>query len=313
MKKDIRNIVVSLLLMALLAACSPKGTPAGSGQSPLAKLSRDTLDNYSAIFEIQFTGPVNWIYQLRTRKSPALQEANLFIHGIDKSQNPGDVRIVTDQTTTWMIGPGTDNECVQFPNNQGMDPTMIYPETLVYGVDLSSLLKLVGEGKVGNRTATHYTGSGLTVGKWQDAQVDIWLDKASQALLRFSMQAAGEDAFFGTGTGTMKAYYEVDGFDKPQIEPVAGCEIGAPLPDTATMLVRLPGMASFETTDEVENLASFYQAALPPQGWAESEPPAQSEGSTILSYTRGVENLEIHLEGTVAGGSSVMLLFLPSQ
>lgn len=312
MKLEIR-LIVSLLLIMMLAACSPAANPVQSSQAALASLDRDALGSYTAIFEIQFSGPTNWVYQLRTRTAGSLREGNLLLQGIDKSQNPGDVRIVTDQTTTWMIGPGTDNECVQFPSNQGMDPAMIYPETLVSGADLSGMLTLAGEEKVGNKTALHYSGAGLTVGAWQDARIDVWLEKASLALVRFNMQAAGEDSFFGTGPGTLKARYEVDSFDKPTIEPVAGCEIGAPLPETASGLVRLPGMASFETTDAVDAMAAFYQAALPPQGWAESEPPAQSEGSTILSYTRGAENLEIHLEGTVEGTSKVKLIFLASQ
>lgn len=308
MKKEFRLIVL-MLLITLLAACSP----APSKPASLADLDRDGLGSYSAIFEIQFSGPTNWIYQLRTRASDQMREGNLFIQGIDKSQNPGDVRIVTDQTTTWMIGAGTDNECVQFPNDQGMDPAMIYPETLISVADMARLLTLAGEEKIGNKTALHYTGAGLTVGNWQDARVDVWQDKASQALLRFSMQASGEDAFFGTGTGTLKVRYEVDSFTRPSIEPVAGCEINAPLPKTASGVVRLPGMASFETTDGSDVMAAFYQAGLPPAGWAEREPPAQSDGSTILSYIRGAENLEIHLEGTVEGGTKVKLIFLQTQ
>ncbi len=312
MKKSFR-ILYSLLLVIVLAACSSAPASTTAKQSPLAGISRDALGSYSSIFEIQFSGSTNWVYQLRTRRSAALREDNLFIQGVDPSQNPGDVRVVTDQTTTWMIGPGTDNECVQFPNGQGMDPSMIYPETLLSAADMSRLLTLVGEEKVQNKTALHFSGAGLTVNGWQDARVDVWQEKTSQALLRFTMQATGEDAFFGTGTGTLKARYEVDSFEEPAIKPVAGCEIGVPLPKTATLLVRLPGMASFETTDPMDAVAAFYQSALPPQGWTESESPAQSEGSILLSYARGAETLEMHAQGTAEGGSKVTLIFLNAQ
>lgn len=311
MKNRYPSLILSLLLIAVLAACSPTST--GTGKTPLENLSRDALDGYSSIFEIQFAGNTNWIYQVRTRKSSTLREENLFIQGIDKSQNPGDIRMVTDETTTWMTGPGTDNECVQFPNNQGMDTTLIFPETLVPVDKMSSLLTLAGEEKLGSKTALHYTGAGLAVGGWKDAKVDVWQDKTSQALLRFTMQASGEDAFFGTGAGSLKARYEMDGFDQPTIEPVSGCEVGAPLPETATLLVRLPGMSSFETSDSMDTMVAFYQSAVPPQGWTESEPLAQSATSAVLSYSRNAENLEIHVESTAEGGSKVKLIFLQSQ
>jgi len=321
MKKGFR-ILYSLLLMAVLAACSsvPASTTTAATtattaaqQGPLPGLSRDALGSYSSIFEIQFSGSTQWVYQLRTRKSAALREENLVIQGVDPSQNPGDVRMVTDQVTTWMIGPGTDNQCVQFPNGQGMDPSMIYPDTLLSVADMSRLLTLAGEEQVGNKTALHFSGAGLAVNGWQDARVDVWQEKTSQALLRFTMQATGEDIFFGTGTGTLQARYEVSSFEEPTIEPVAGCEVGVPLPETATLLVRLPGMASFETIDPMDAVAAFYQSALPPQGWTASEPPAQSETSIVLSYTRGAENLEIHAESTAEGSSKVKLIFLNAQ
>ena len=113
-----------------LLLCAPLGN-AGPGRQCGQCSYRDAAASYSAEFHIQFNGVKNWSYLLRTCKSPTLREINLHIEGLENTQNPGDIRMVTDNTTTWMTGEGTDQQCVQFPNGKGMDPTFIYPELLI--------------------------------------------------------------------------------------------------------------------------------------------------------------------------------------
>jgi hypothetical protein len=315
-------LFLTLFGIILFSGCStPAANPtdapgqsqgAGPAAPTFTALNRDVLKSYASTFEVQFEGPTSWTYQLKTRKSAALREVSLHIEGIDKAKNPGDVRLVTDGTTSWMIGPGTDNECVQFPNNQGMDPTLLYPEMLVSQAELASLFKYIGEEQVANTTSLHFAGKAPTVSGWSDAQVDAWQDKSSRALLKFSMQAGGKDKFFGTGDGRLKATYEASGLGAA-IEPVKGCEISVPLPDSAALFVRLPGMASFDSTASVEEIAAFYLTQLPAQGWAEKAPAAANEGATILSYQKGAEQVEVHIELDPAGGSKVKLLFIDSQ
>ncbi len=321
MKK--RSVVIILLLALLIAACSPKPSTsstsggkqqgAGSAKETFTDLNREKFSSYLSRFRVQFDGDASWGYQLQTRKSPTLREINLHIEGIEKSANPGDVRMVTDGKTSWMIGPGTDNECVQFPNGQGMDPTLIYPEMLLPGDSLAGLLKLAGNEPIGGIASQHYTGSAPTAGNWKDVSVEVWQDPGSRGLLRFTMQASGTDPFFGKGAGKLTAYYEAGALDVAAIEPVKGCEISVPLPDPVEMYVRLPGMASFESNSGLEQMQSFYQTELPKANWTEKEPPAQSEGVTILSYQRNYESVEIHIEALTDGGSKVKLLFILGQ
>ena len=326
-------ITFSLLLMILMAACSsPKATPQASGlpglpastvsqttgptsepQVGLAGLNRDKLSSYSSLFVIQFEGAKPWTYRIKTRKSPTLREISLHIDGITGKDNPGDVRLVTDGVTSRMSGAGTDNECVQFPDNLGMDPKWIYPESVVSIEDMTAQLKYVGEEKIAGTTSVHYAVSGATVGKWNNVSIDVWQEKISRTLLQFHMQAAGEDPFFGTGAGKLNAQYNVAGLDVAAIQPVGGCEISVPLPDTANNFIRLPGMASFESPASIDDMKNFYQSKLPADSWAEKDPPSQADGSTILSYKRNADEVEIHIEDGTSGGSKVKLIFIKAQ
>ncbi len=279
----------------------------------LRMLNRDQLASYAATFEVSFEGATPWKYQLKTRKSPTLRETNLHIEGINGAQNPGDVRMVTNGTTSWMIGPGTDQECVQFPNNQGMDPTLIYPETLFGSQDLPALMKLVGEEKVAGAASLHYQARAVAINGWENAQVDIWQEKNSKTLIQFTMQATGEDPFFSSGTGKLSARYDVSGMGSAPIEAVKGCEIDVPLPDSATKIVRLPGIASFESSQSREEIQSFYQSRLPQENWVEKNALAQTAEAVVISYQRDAESVEIRIADAPSQGTQVKLLFMPEQ
>jgi hypothetical protein len=302
--------LIILCCAILITSCvRPWGTPAPA--RPM--LVRDAASSYSAEFHIQFTGVKSWSYLLKARKSPTLREINLHIEGLEKTQNPGDIRMVTDNTTTWMTGEGTDQQCVQFPNREGMDPTFIYPESLVSVMDLGNVVKLVGEEQLDDVTVLHFHAAGASSGPWRDATIDLWQEKGTGMLRQFKMTAAGDDPFFATGSGNMDAIYVAGPLGSDSIEPVTGCEISVPLPEAIGMFVRFPGMASFESKSSVEELVQFFQATLPGQNWIEKEPPLKVEGATVLSYQHGAEEVEIQVEVNPAGGSSVKLLFTQTQ
>ncbi len=320
-------LILFLLLLAPACAGPADGPPssrtadpaggstqnASPGKPAFTDLNRDTYSSYSSKFEVRFDGPQPWRYELQTRRSPALREFNLHMEGFDRAANPGDVRIVTDGKTSWMIGPGTDEQCVQFPNNQGMDPTLLFPDMLVPNKNLAALLAYQGEESIGGIAALHYSGSAPAVGDWKDAQIDIWQDKAGRGLLRFTMQASGADPFFGKGAGKLTAQYEASALDVAEIAPVQGCEISVPLPDSAAMFVRLPGLASFESPAGLEEMRKFYQTRLAQGNWSEKEPPEQGDGVVVLSYQRDGEAVEIQIETVTGGGTKVKLIFLEEK
>jgi len=312
MNKKSSTFILILLGLFVISACTPvSGTPAQDPNQPI--LSRDAAGSYSAEFHLQFNGVKPWSYLLKTRKSPTLREINLHIEGLQSAQNPGDIRMVTDNATIWMIGEGTDQQCVQFPNGQGMDPTFIYPESLVSLTELGGALKPESEEQLAGVTVLHFRATGASSGPWRDATIDIWQEKGSGMLRKFSMTATGEDPFFATGSGKLTALYNAGPLGSEAINPVAGCEISVPLPEAISKFVLLPGMASFESKSSVDELVKFFQTTLPGQNWVEKEPPAQAKGNTVLSYQRGAEGVEIQVELNPAGGSSVKLSFIQGQ
>jgi hypothetical protein len=310
-----KKLPISILIFCCviaISACTPApGTQAPNANRPV--LERDAAESYSAEFHMQFNGAEAWSYSLKTRKSPALREINLHIEGLPELQNPGDIRLVTDNATTWMSGPGTDEQCLQFPNGQGMDPTFIYPESLISLPALGGALKLVGEEQLNGFLVLHFRADGTASGPWKDAAIDLWQEQGSGMLRQFTLIASGEDPFFTAGSGKLEASYKSGPLGSEAISPVAGCEIGVQLPEEVSMFVRLPGMASFESKSSSEELVKFFQAALPGQNWVEKEAPVQAEENTVLSYQRGTEGVEIHIETNPAGGSTVKLLFMQGE
>jgi hypothetical protein len=304
--------ILILVCIFVISACGPvSATPAQNANQPL--FERDAAGSYSAVFHMQFSGAKNWVYQLKIHKTAKLREISLHIEGLQGAQNPGDIRLVTDQVTTWTIGEGTDQQCVQFPNGKGMDPTFIYPESLVSLLDLGGAIKLIGEAQLDGKAVLHFRAEGAASGPWKDVSIDLVQEKESGMLRQFSMTAMGEDPFFASGTGKLSASYNAGPPASEEIAPVPGCEISVPLPEAISMFVRLPGMASFESKSSIDELAKFYQANLPGQNWVEKDPPAQDKGGAVLSYQRGTENVEIHLEPNPAGGSAVKLLFIQEK
>jgi hypothetical protein len=315
--------LIFLVFILFMTACSSEATEtalkpkasstAETGPRLWSAANLEKLGNYASTFLIQFNGQAKWKYTLATRKNAGLVENNLHIEGLDKTRNPGDVRSVTDNLTTWMIGDGTDKECVQFPNNQGMDTKWITPESMVSAKELSANLKLVGEEKFAGRDSQHYAGSAARVDVWKDARFEVWLDKATQALLKIEFLASGDDEFFWTGSGTLYALYTVDNLSPAKIEPVPGCALSVPVPDGATRLVRLPGMASFNSKASLNDLKNFYQDRLPKDNWKEAAPATQSPTAIVLNYQRNTERVEVHIEAAANAMSAVKLIFLTNQ
>ena len=310
-------LLTSAVVLLMLAGCGTATTQVPQVETPAPveggtlRYDRDALPTYQSDFQIEFAGAKNWLYALQTRKSTDLRETSLHMEGVENEQNPGDIRLVTDGTTSWMTGEGTDNECVQYPNGAGMDPSFLHPEALITRAQMESALKLVGEESVGGVAMMHYQASGAA-GQWSDALLDVWTERDSGMLLRFKLEGSGNDPFFGGGPGKLTATYTATGLAEAPIAPVEGCELSVPLPGDTRMFVRLPGMASFDTGDLADAVSAFYQTALPQEGWTEKDSPAQADGLIVLSYWRSAEAVEVHIE-TLTGGSRVKLLFMPVE
>jgi hypothetical protein len=327
-----RILLLSVLLFIVLAGCSASpagpinqeaktnagaktnvGVQTGSGTTKFSSLNREVGQSYEGRFVVKFSGAKPWTYTLNIRKIEALGELSLHLDGIEGANNPGDIRLVTDGQTSWITGQGTDQECIQFPNGQGLDPQWILPENLVSDQDLINILAFTGEEKISGQDSFHFSGSANEAGDWKNVKAEVWQDKSSQALLRYLLNTQVDDPFFGTGMGQLSAIYETSTPGNVSIEPVKGCEISVPLPDGVSKFVRLPGMASFESSQKLDQLQIFFQQRLPKEGWTQKDVPAINEGSVVMSYTRNGEEVEIHIAPGPNEIMQVKLLFTKTQ
>jgi len=312
-----RHLLV--LLLPLTLACSlvappspspPAEPPATATETPptYTGLGLESLGTYQATFEMRFEGTFDWSYHLETRTDGNVVEYRLHLEGLSASHNPGDVRLVTEDGTNRMRGPGTDDECVQFPSDLDLGPLFLTPDDLINPQGFQEPLVSLDAETIAGVETTHYTLRQVYLDDWRDLEVDLWLGDPAGAVLRYDLRAGGPDPLFDAGEGVLSGQFLVNKVGPQTIEPITGCEIAVSLPPDATRLVRLPGLIAFESAATPAEIATFYQATLAEAGW---EPLAELQVSAdvaLLSYRRGEQTLEINVE-TSDGGVHVEVLF----
>lgn len=309
-----------VLLMSLSVACclvtlpsfsSPTTTPPPPTATPAPTytgLALESLDAYQATFEMCFEGAFNWAYHLETRTDEDTVEYYLHLEGLNASRNPGDVRVVMTGDTTRMRGPGTGDECVQFPSDLDLGMAFLTPDDLVAPEALQEPLIALGAETIAGIKTTHYTLHQVSFDDWHDMEMDLWLDDVTGAVLRYDLHAAGPDPLFDAGEGVLSGKFLVNDVGPQTIEPITGCEIDLPLPPDATRLIRLPGLIAFESATTPTEIADFYQTALAETEWELLAEPQVGDDVVLLSYRRGEQMLEINVEASDKGVHVELLL-----
>lgn len=307
-----RRIVLSFVVFLALTACSISingGSDSGSSKNNTYSSSSSdgdadsgfssekdtyrginlgTLPNYRATYTIVFEGDYTWRYTLVTRYDWELTEYSLNVQGVDAANNPGDIRLVTDGETSWMTGPGTDNECYKFPADLDLGFSFLTPDSLLLPYKITALLSSEGKEKVAGIQTAHYAAEVDTLGGLSDLQIDLWLSDEKTALL-YTLQATGEDPMFNAGEGRLTAKFEVNEIASQEIELVTGCEINFPLPGDAEQVVRFPQMVSYETRATPEYIVNYYQTYLLEEGWVVANPLITTDKGFQMSFSRGDE------------------------
>jgi hypothetical protein len=296
----------------LFGASPTQDAPAFSEEdSPLSELylQLESLGAFAAAFRIEFEGRYRWLYQLDTRSDGEALEYLLHIEGVSTARNPGDVRLVNAAGVNRMRGPGTDGQCVQFPDSIDMGFSFLTPDDLI-DIDSISEVSTAGESvPIAARSATPYEVSQDTLAEWSNVEVVYWLDNESGAILRLSLQAQGPDPLFDAGQGTITAEFLVSEIGAQVIEPVPGCEIEIPVPDDIGQVIRLPGLISFESPSTIDALGEFFHQALLDEGWERVTLPQTTQaGSTVLSYVNETQTLDIKLDPTENGAAVEIFL-----
>lgn len=306
-----KHAALGLILIGLMAGC--RGLVPGSGEPTLsAPVAFDGLDEsavgpHAASFDLRFDSDDPWTYSVDTRLAEASLERSLHIDGVSDARNPGDVRMVAEGGVSRMRGPGTDNECLRFPETMDVNLSFLGPDDVLAPSAFREPFVAIDQEPVAGRAATHYAMLQSELDGWQDVQVGLWLDDETGAVLRYDLAASGWDPFFGAGYGRVEGSYRVESLGPQVIEPIAGCQIDLPLPERVDNLVQLPGVIAFETDIGIEEVATFYRGELGAAGWNPVQDERSGSGSVVLSYRREAETLNVTIR-SVAGKTKVELL-----
>ena len=293
-------IIARALAVALIvAACSPAAPPEPpalpQSTAVYTGLGRETLGAHRSVFDIRFDGAFGWSYHLETRTDGEATEYLLHIDGVSPAHNPGDVRLVTRGGVSRMRGPGTNDECLQFPSDLDLGPVFMTPDDLIDPPRLSEALTGTSPTASDGDWLAEYSLRPDSLGQWRDPRIDLSRNEASGSVLRYGLQASGPDPLFDAGEGSLTAEFSVTEIGAQTIDPVAGCEIDLPLPGDATRLVKLPGLIAFESTMPSNEIAAFYQSALPAAGWESVVEPQVGGEAIVLSFGRGGQTLDISI------------------
>lgn len=274
---------------------------------PYPGFSTATLGAYESTFEMRFEGSYTWIYLLRVRSDGALTEYRLHYEGVAPSDNPGDVRMVTDGATSRMIGPGTDNECFLFPADFDTELSFFTPDDMIDPYLVNEGIEKVGEDIIAGLNSDHMSSQHEVLGEWNNAHVDIWLSQPERITLLYEFNVEGEDPLFDAGFGRLSGNFLIKEVGEQVIDPITGCELALPVPESAARIVSYPGLIAFDSEDKAQKIVAFYQAELPAYGWQEAAPIEIGDDAVIMSYQRGEERIEINIE-IVSGGVKVEIL-----
>lgn len=297
-----RNTILAraLAVALIVAGCSPAASPGQPAQSPdptaYSGLGEEALGAHVSVFDIRFEGTYGWRYRLETRTDGDTTEHALHIEGTSPAQNPGDVRVVTGGGVSRMRGPGTNDECLQFPSDLDLGPVYLTPDDLIEPERLSQALTDTSPVSSAGDRLTEYALRLDGLGNWHEPRIDLARNEASGAVLRYDLQASGPDPLFDAGEGSLSAQFSVTEIGAQTIEPIGGCEIDLPLPADATRLVKLPGLIAFEAVTSPDGLVGFFQSELATAGWEPAAEPQAGGEAVVLSYRRGGQTLDVSIK-----------------
>ena len=314
-----RQILLTLILFLTLIGCSVSSSnstkdgrisgsssdgdtysDSSSDNDTYSGINLAALPNYRATYTVLFEGDYIWSYTLVTRYDWELTEYSLNVQGVDAANNPGDIRLVTDGKTSWMTGPGADNDCYKFPSDLDLGFSFLTPDSLLLPQKVTTLLSSKGKEEIAGIQTTHYLAEAEKLGAFSDLRINLWLSEEKVALL-YTLQANGGDPLFDAGEGRLTTKFEVNEIASQEIEMVTGCEINFPLPGDAVQVVRFPQMVSYETNTTPEYIINYYQTYLLGEGWVVDDPLIDTDTGFQMSFGRGDEVVILIL--TVVGES----------
>ena len=143
----------------------------------------------------------------------------------------------------------------------------------------------------------HYTFDETMLGAalWGEltkANGEVWISAADGFTVKYTLNAEGQDVVGMTEDrpGRVTMEYEVYDINADiVIEPPAGVGLpeDIPLMADAEVTMAMEGMVMYSTASSVEDVAAFYQAEMPANGWTEDTDAAYTmEGLAGLKFTK---------------------------
>jgi hypothetical protein len=292
--------------MWLVCACS-LSLDTAQDKPVYTGIDLSSLSSYQTSYFVEFKGEYTWRYSLITHHNGVLTEKSLHIEGVSPAQNPGDIRLVTDGQTSWMTGPGVDDECYLFPDDFDIGYTFLTPDNTFPPEKIAPLLVFESEGQEGGLPTKVFFANVPEHDGWRNLNIVMWLVERGNYPIYYDIRAEGNDPLFDAGEGSFSGTFTVGEDPNYLIEPVTGCEIPFSLPEGAEQVVRFPGLYSFESGDTLENLAIFYHNYLTTNGWKEDQPLTATDTGFQMNYTRGDEVIVFYFE-TIDDGVFVEVL-----
>lgn len=275
-------------------------------------LNQADLSAYASNLHITMAGIYNWSYSLSTKFDGLQTEYALHIEGVVASIDPGDVRLVTDGITSRMeIVTDGGITCIQFPPDYVDAPAFLTPEDLLNPEIAANELSFVGNSNMLNREIVQFETENTTLGKWPNADLTVWLDQETGALMEFEISAERHDPLFSAGLGTMTAVYTVTEIGPQIIEPIVGCEMDFPVITDATEYVFISNVVSYQTVSSLEIVKEYYQTSMTSRGWELQSDQVITPVADVdvLDFIRGDEAVTVNLESNSSG--TKVTLYLP--
>lgn len=296
-----KKLIVLLFVFCSLTACGLPSSESGELIPPPAidtfsGINLNNLPQYQSSYEMTFEGEYTWKYSLVTFHNAGLTENNLHIEGVNLASNPGDVRMVSDGQTSWMTGPGVDDECVMFPNDFDIGYSFLSPDDIFPPNTIASSLVFISEEQKDGVPVQNFLASAAEHEGWRNLIVEMSLVKGGGYPNLYKISAEGDDPIFDAGPGKINSTFFVLADPSYVIEPITGCEIPITLPEGAKQIVRFPGLYSFVVSQPPESMVNFYQDYLTAHDWEEDQPLIETDTGLQMSYSKGKSTLVFYFK-----------------
>lgn len=303
--------VAALLLTAISLAwvgCGPSN-PTVTKQPRDSGVGLENIDRYAATFEIEFTPDGGlaggWTYSLDIVSNGAAGlRRSLSMEGVSTAKDPGDTLLTRVGESQYMTGEGVgDAGCLIFPVSIDLDTSFLMPGDFIALTQLRPGLVPVKDEMVAERAGQLNTFKAGSLGDFTDVSGEIVIASVGNIVLRYEFSGHTVDNRFADGlAGILTWHYAITDTDPAEDVAVPeGCTPEYPVMADATELSRLPGLIKYISPSTPEVVLAFYEQTLTAEGWLVLTLPKSGEGTTVLSYARQGETLNVSVRATLLG------------